>query len=77
MLATLSSKGQITIPVTLRNQLNINTGDVLNFVLTKDDIIELIPVRTPVHALKGIVDKPKKPVTLEEMDIVIGTGGQV
>lgn len=31
MKATLSSKGQITIPLALRNRLNLKTGDQLEF----------------------------------------------
>jgi AbrB family looped-hinge helix DNA binding protein len=31
MLATLTSKGQITIPVYVRNRLNLKAGDVFEF----------------------------------------------
>ena len=31
MKATLTSKGQITIPVDVRNRLNLKTGDILEF----------------------------------------------
>ena len=76
MLAVLSSKGQITIPVAVRNQLRLKTGDALDFILTKDESVELVPARTPVQALKGMIQKPKKPVSLAQMEAAIGRGGE-
>jgi len=35
MQATITSKGQITIPKKLRNHLNLSTGDKVEFVLDK------------------------------------------
>ena len=75
MLAVLSSKGQITIPVAVRNQLRLKTGDALDFILTKDESVELVPARTPVQALRGLIKKPKKPISLAEMEAAIGMGG--
>jgi len=43
MVATLSAKGQITIPVSIREYLGIKTGDDIDFVTTKSKTIELIP----------------------------------
>jgi len=76
MLAVLSSKGQITIPVAVRNQLRLKTGDALDFIFTKDESVELVPTRTPVQALKGMIQRPKKPVSLAQMDAAIGMGGE-
>ena len=76
MLAVLSSKGQITIPVAVRNQLRLKTGDALDSILTKDESVELVPARTPVQALRGLIKKPKKPVSLAQMVAAIGSGGE-
>lgn len=76
MIATLSSKGQITIPAAIREFLGIKTGDSIDFVFTKNETIEMIPAHTPVQALRGLVQKPKHPVTLSEMDAAIATGGE-
>jgi len=76
MIATLSSKGQITIPISIRELLGIKTGDAIDFVTTKSKTIELIPTHTPVHALRGLISKPKRPVTIAEMDATIATGGE-
>ncbi len=76
MLAVLSSKGQITIPAPIRSLLQLKTGDTVDFVMVNDERVELIPAKTPVSALKSMVEKPAKPVTLEEMDAAIGLGGE-
>lgn len=76
MLAVLSSKGQITIPVAIRNLLQLKTGDALDFVSTGNERVEIIPARTPVQALRGMIRKPRKPVSLEEMESAIGRGGE-
>ena len=33
MYTTISSKGQVTIPVEIRNMLRLNTGDRIDFVV--------------------------------------------
>ena len=76
MYATLSSKGQLTIPVALRNLFGWRTGDAIDFVLYEDNSrVELIAKRNSVTSLKGLIAKPKKTVTLEEMESAIGMGG--
>lgn len=76
MTATLSSKGQITIPAAIRSKLDIKTGDTLNFLVLDDGMIALIPSRTSAAQLKGIIPKPNKPITLEAMETAINTGGE-
>ena len=76
MLATLTSKGQITVPSAIRKQLKLQPGDRLDFVLREDGHIEVVPVRGSLTALKGMVPKPDKPVSLEEMDTAIAGGSR-
>ncbi|GJL65802.1 MAG: hypothetical protein NPIRA05_07730 [Nitrospirales bacterium] len=38
MPATLSSKGQITIPKQIREMLNIKEGDAVDFIVEKGDV---------------------------------------
>jgi len=76
MYATLSSKGQITIPAALRTLFGWRTGDALDFIIHEaDSRVELVAKRESVTALKGLIGKPKRTVTLEEMDAAIGVGG--
>lgn len=75
--ATLTSKGQITIPVDVRNHLGLSTGDRIEFVLNEaSGRYEMVPATYSVTALKGIIAKPRKPVTIEEMNDAIAEQGK-
>lgn len=74
MEATLTSKGQVTIPKAVRDALKLRTGDRLDFRVTDDGVVTLVPVTRPVAALKGMLPKPKRAVTLVEMDAAIARG---
>ena len=71
MEATLTSKGQITLPKPLRDLLNLNAGDRIEFLLEKNGRIELIPVSASVTRLKGMVPRPAKPVSIDKMNAAI------
>lgn len=73
--ATVTSKGQITIPKFIRERLKIQTGDKVHFFIDDSGKVTFLPVRTDVRALKGIVPKPKKPVTVNDMNEAIRVGG--
>lgn len=68
MHATLTSKGQITLPKALREKLSLSTGDRIEFIFENDQTVRLIPKHIPVGQLKGMLPKPPKPVSLEEME---------
>ncbi len=69
--ATITSKGQITIPKNIRDQLNLHAGDKISFIEDEDGLINLIPVKKPLNTLKGSVPKPKRPVSIEDMNSTI------
>ncbi|MBN6741620.1 AbrB/MazE/SpoVT family DNA-binding domain-containing protein [Acidithiobacillus sp. MC6.1] len=71
MLSTLSSKGQITLPKTLRDLCQLAPGDKIEFLLHEDGLIEIIPVTMPITHLKGMIARPTQPVSLEEMESAI------
>lgn len=73
--ATMSSKGQITIPAIVRAALGVVTGDRLEFVQTEPGHFELVAATRSVKALKGLVSKPASPVTIEQMNEAIATQG--
>ena len=66
MTATLTSKGQLTIPKEVRRRLNLKAGDRLKFIINEKGGIEILPVRVSVKDLEGMLPVPEKPVSLEE-----------
>lgn len=73
MVATLTSKGQLTLPADLRKQLNLHAGDKVLFVVTENGT-EMLPFSRPVESLKSILPKLGKRLSLSEMDDAIAKG---
>lgn len=73
--ATLTSKGQITIPTLVRRAMNVDTGDRIEFVEVQPGRFEIMVATQPVQALKGMFGKPTRPVSIEEMNQAIATQG--
>ena len=69
--ATLTTKGQITIPIDVRRALNVEAGDRVEFVQIEPGRFEVIAATRSVRDLKGRFGKPGRTVTLEEMDAAI------
>ena len=73
--ATLTSKGQITIPADVRRVLNVQAGDRLEFVPVEPGRFELVAATRSVRELKGLFGKPARTVSIEEMNRVIAERG--
>ena len=73
--ATLTSKGQITIPADVRRILNVQTGDRVEFVQVQPGRFELIAATRSVRELKGMLGRPARTLTIEEMNRVIAEQG--
>lgn len=73
--ATMTSKGQITVPAIVRAGLGVGTGDRVEFVEVEPGRFELIAATQSVLALKGLVRKPASPVTTEAMNEAIARAG--
>lgn len=69
--AVLSSKGQITIPAAVRSGLGVETGDRVEFVEVAPGHYELVAATLPATALKGLVPRPEKPVSVDEMNTAV------
>ena len=73
--ATITSKGQITIPAIVRNTLGVEAGDRVEFVQVEQGRFELVAATQSATALKGLVRKPASPVTIAAMNEAIATRG--
>lgn len=74
--ATLTSKGQLTLPKEVRAALGVGPGDRIDFVRMEDGNFAVMPATAPVKRLKGILKKPAKPVSLEAMEKAIVKGAR-
>ena len=72
MEATLSSKGQATIPKAVRERLQIKPGDRFKFFFHPDGVM-ILP-KVPTSRLKGMIPKPAQPLSLEDMNRAIEEG---
>ena len=76
MHATVTSKGQVTLPKALREKLQLSAGDRIEFILEKDDSVRLVVKHASISRLKGVLPKPRRPVALEDMEHAIETGAR-
>jgi AbrB family looped-hinge helix DNA binding protein len=73
--ATLTSKGQITIPLDVRQRLKLDAGARVEFVEAAHGEFVIRPAVSDVRSLKGLLRKPAKPVSIEDMKKVIRLRG--
>lgn len=73
--ATLTSKGQITIPADVRRSLNVDAGDRVEFVEVAPGRFEVVAATRSVRELKGMLGKVERPVSIAEMNRAIARQG--
>ena len=70
--ATLTSKGQLTLPKAVRDLLRLGAGDRVDFVVKDDGTVLLRPATVDVRELKGLLHKKGlKPLSVDEMNAII------
>lgn len=73
--ATVTSKGQITIPIDVRQALHVDAGDRLEFIEIEPGRYEVIAATQPITALKGMFGKRARKVSIEDMNAAIAARG--
>jgi AbrB family looped-hinge helix DNA binding protein len=74
-IATVTSEGQITIPAAVRLALSLDVGSRIEFVELGQGRYAIVPVSSPVRALKGLLRKPEQAVSIADMEQAIATRG--
>jgi len=75
--ATVTSKGQITIPRSIRQALKVGAGDRLDFVLEAEGRVVVRPAVGDVSDLKGLLHRAgRKPASIEEMNAAVTRQGR-
>jgi AbrB family looped-hinge helix DNA binding protein len=70
--ATLTTKGQVTIPKAVREHLGIDTGDRLSFDVQDDGTVIVKPITRHVRELGGLLQRPgQQPLSIAEMELGI------
>ncbi|MFC2173960.1 AbrB/MazE/SpoVT family DNA-binding domain-containing protein [Acidobacteriota bacterium] len=72
--ATVTSKGQITIPKDVREALGLESGDRVSFRMREDGVVEIHPETLDLMSLHGVLKAKKLGVTLDDMDKAIVSG---
>lgn len=73
--STVTSKGQITIPVEVRTALGLHAGDRVQFVEAAGGVYEIRPANRSVRALRGALARyaPANPVPVEAMGDLVAS----
>lgn len=70
----MTSKGQITVPKDVRLKLNLKPGDRVLFVVEGDGTVCMHALNKDISSLIGILPRPKRTATLEEIEEAIQRG---
>jgi antitoxin PrlF len=74
--STVTSKGQITLPKSVRDRLRLETGARVEFVETDSGFLMRAATRD-IRELKGVLKRPRRrAVSIEAMNEAIATMGQ-
>lgn len=66
--ATVTSKGQLTLPLEVRENLGLTAGSRVSFVRLPDGAYEIIPATGSVRALRGMLSGARGVVSVEQME---------
>ncbi|WP_448003757.1 AbrB/MazE/SpoVT family DNA-binding domain-containing protein [Agromyces bauzanensis] len=75
-VATMTSKGQITVPKEVRDDLHLTAGSKVLFVKLRSGHYRIVPRTGKVQDLGGMLYDPNEPpMTIHEIEDAIAEGG--
>ncbi|CCD29502.1 Putative transcriptional regulator [Candidatus Glomeribacter gigasporarum BEG34] len=74
-MTTVTSKGQITLPASVRTKLGLKTGGRVGFVELSHHQFAIVAAHEDVRTLRGLLCKPAVPVSVEQMNAAIAARG--
>ncbi|HUO85424.1 MAG TPA: type II toxin-antitoxin system PrlF family antitoxin [Thermoanaerobaculia bacterium] len=72
--ATMTSKGQVTVPKEIRDHLGLESGDRLSFEIREGGEVVIEAETADISELKGLLPPPRKAISIEQMDAAIRKG---
>jgi antitoxin PrlF len=72
--ATVTSKGQVTIPKEVRESLRIRSGQTVRFLIGEGGQASLTPEPAKLADLAGVLGKPPRSATQQEIEEAIRKG---
>lgn len=73
--ATVTSKGQVTLPKSVRDRLGIEAGSRIEFIETKEGFL-VKPTTRDIRVLKGVLARPARRVTVDDMNRAVARMGR-
>ena len=71
----MTSKGQMTLPKSVRDRLGLQPGDRIEFIETRQGFL-MFPLKQDLSGIKGILPKPRKPLSIDDMNRAIARMGR-
>jgi antitoxin PrlF len=75
--ATITSKGQITVPANVRQALSLKAGDRIEFVQVEPGQFPIVAANRSVTDLKEMFGKATRTVSIDEMNRAVAARGSV
>ena len=73
--SSITTKWRVTIPLDVRRRLGLDAGDRIEFVEIEKGLFAIKPAIDDVRSLKGLLRKPPKPASVEDMNVAVRTRG--